>query len=269
MKFFDNYVIVFFSFFYIVLLGWAAILFLTGQTSTSWNYLYNAAYALLYFSVGIVGLFGIKLHGLKSAVGRELLAISLGMFGFAFGLFVWSYYNLILKVETPYPSLADFFFVLYIPFIGYGIINFLSIFGLFYSKRILGETIGIFLLAAVFIFFFGNPPDLSSSVPLLQKALNIFYLMGDAFLISLGYMLIRLTQGRIHNSFFFFIGALVVMAAADLIFAYRTGANVYWNGDISDILYATSGFLFSIGVTKIVSSQIKISNPHGEGPTGF
>lgn len=260
MKFFDNYIVGFFSVFYLVLLVWAGVLFFTGQINTEWNYLFNTACAVLYFSVGIVALFGIELHGLKSSVGRELLAISLGMFGFSFGLFVWAYFNLILKVETPYPSLADFFFVLYIPFIGYGILNLLSVFGMFYSKRILGESAAIFLVAAVFIFFLGNPPDLSASLPFLEKSLNIFYLLGDAFLITLGYMLIRLTRGRIHQSFFFLIGALIIMAVADLLFAYRTSAGIYWNGDIADILYATSGFLFSVGVTKIVLTQIKISN---------
>lgn len=260
MKFFDNYIAGFFFYFYLALLVWAGTLFFTRQTDTEWNYLFNAAYAMLYFSVGIVGLFGVKLHGLKSAVGRELLAITIGMFGFLFGLFIWSYFNIILQIETPYPSLADVFFVLYIPFIGYGIINLLNVFGLFYSRRILMETVSIFLLATVIIFFYGNPPDLSGAVPLLEKSLNIFYLAGDAFLLSLGYMLIRLTQGKIHTSFFFLIGALVIMAIADLLFAYRTGADMYFNGDISDILYATAGFLFSMGVTKIVVSQIKITN---------
>lgn len=260
MRFFDNYIIGFFFFFYLFLLAWAGILFFTGQTTSEWNYIFNIAYAILYFSIGIVGLFGIELHGLKSSVGREMLAISLGMFSFSFGLFIWSYFNVIQRIETPYPSLADVFLILYIPFIGYGIINLLSVFGLFYSKRILGETIIIFLLSSIVIFLFGNPPDLSETLPLLEKGLNIFYLLGDAFLISLGYMLIRLTRGKIHQSFFFFIGALVVMAIADLLFSYRTGAGIYWNGDISDVLYTTAGFFFSVGVTKIVSSQIKISN---------
>lgn len=259
MKVFDSFVIIFFVIFYAMLLVWAFILFVTGQQTTQWNYLFNAGYALLYYSVGVVALFGIKLHGLNSAVGKELLAIAIGMFGFASGLSIWAYFNLILKVDIPYPSLADFFFALYIPFLGYGIINLLSVFGMFYSKRILSETILIFLLSCVLIFFWGNPPDFSDALPLLTKALNLAYLFGDAFLISLGYMLIRLSKGKIHKSFFFFVGALMVMALADLLFAYRTGAELYWNGDISDVLYATSGFLFSLGVTRIVISQMRIT----------
>lgn len=260
MKFLDSYISVFFGSFFAVLLIWSGILFFTGQKTTEWNYLFNALNALLFFSVGIVALFGVRLHGFQSAVGKELLSIALSMFSFSLGLFVWCYFNIILKVATPYPSLADLFLVLYIPFLGYGIVNLLRAFGMFYSTRILVETIVIFGLTSILIFFIGNPPDLSVAVPLLQKSLNIFYLLGDAFLISLGYMLIRLTKGRIHGSFFYLVGALFAMAGADLIFAYRTGTETYWNGDIADVLYALSGFLFSIGVTKIVSSQLKIAS---------
>ncbi len=260
MRFFDNYINVFFSTFFVGMVLWSGILFFTGQRSTEWNYLYNAGYSLLFFSVGIISLFGVKLHGLSSAVGKELLSIALAMFGFSLGLFVWCYYNVIVKIGTPYPSIADFFFVLYIPFLGYGILNLLRVFGMLYSTRILMETIIIFGVSSILIFFVGNPPDLSNELPLLEKSLNIFYLLGDAFLISLGYMLIRLTRGRIHGSFFFLVGALFAMAAADLTFAYRTGTEVYWNGDISDLLFVLSGFLFGLGVTKIVSSQLKIAS---------
>ena len=259
MRIFDNYIAIFFTLFFIGLIAWHIILVTTHQTVTQWNYLYNTAYALLYFSGGVVGLFGVKLHGMKSSIGRELLCISLGMFGYAIGLFIWSYYNIIAKVGIPYPSLADFFFVLYIPFIGYGIINLLSVFGLQYSKRILIESFAVFIVVAIAIFFFGNPPDLSDKLPFFTKALNIFYLLGDTFLVTLGVMLIRLTQGRINSSFFFFIGALLVMVCADLLFSYRTGTNVYWNGDTSDLLYAFAGYLFSMGVTKIVYAQLHIA----------
>ncbi len=260
MRFFDNYINVFFTVFFIGMMVWSGILFFNGQKTTDWNYLYNAGYSLLFFTVGIIALFGVRLHGLSSAVGKELLSIALAMLSYSVGLFVWCYFNILLRIETPFPSIADFFFVLYIPFLGYGIISLLKAFGLLYSKRILAETIAIFGVAAILIFFVGNPPDLSNEIPAFVKSLNIFYLIGDSFLISLGYMLIRLTGGRIHGSFFFLVGALFAMSAADLLFGYRTSNGTYWNGDITDMLFVLSGFLFGLGVTKIVSSQLRIAS---------
>jgi len=259
MRFIDKYSTVYFLTFFLLLAGWSAALFLTNQKTSQWNFLFNTAYALLYLSGGITASIGTKLHGFHSSVGKELFSIAIGMCGFAVGLLIWSYYNMVLKVDLPYPSLADLFFVLYIPFIAYGILNLLREFGMFFSKRIIFESLGIFLVSGVFIFFFGNPPDLSPTLPLLTTTLNIFYLLGDAFLITIGLMLIRLTRGHIHISFFFFIAALFIMALADFVFAYRTGALTYWNGDISDLLFALSGCLFSLGVAKIVSAQLNIS----------
>lgn len=259
MRFLDKYSTAYFLCFFLLLMSWSIVLLFTGQTNSPWNYLFNTAYALLYFSGGLAAIWGTKLHGFRSSVGKELFSIAIGMCGFAVGLFIWSYYNMVLKVEIPYPSLADIFFILYIPFIAYGIINLLREFGMLFSKRIICESAGIFIIAGILIFFFGNPPDLSPTLPFFTKALNIFYLLGDSFLITLGFMLIRLTQGHIHQSFFFFIAALLVMALADLVFGYRTGAQMYWNGDISDLLYALSGCLFSLGVVKIVSVQLRIN----------
>lgn len=259
MKLFERYISLYFLAFFLLLALFSFTLYINNQRTTQWNYLFNIVNGLLYVSGGVVALYGTRLHGFRSSVGRELFSIAIGMIGFAVGLFIWSYYNLFLNVDTPYPSFADIFFVLYIPFIAYGIINLLREFGLFFSKKILFQSVGIFILAGIFIFFYGNPPDLAATTPFLEKAVNIFYLIGDSFLITLGIMLIRLTEGRIHKSFFFFIGALFVMALADFNFGYRTGADIYWNGDITDVLFALSGFLFSLGVTKVVAVQLKLA----------
>jgi hypothetical protein len=260
MRFHGKYITIYFYTYILILTFWSLILYLTHQRNTPWNNFYNIAYAFLYFSVGIIALLGTRLNDLKSTVGKELLSIAIGMFGFAIGLFIWFYYNTVLKIEIPYPSLADIFFVLYIPFLGYGIIKLLNVFGLLFSKRILLEAVTIFIISGIIILKFGNPPGSAASLSFFAQALNIFYLLGDTFLITLGIMLIRLTKGKIHNSFFYFIGALIIMAGADIIFSYRTAYNSYWNGDISDLLYAVSGFLFGLGVTRIVSDQSVISN---------
>lgn len=259
MQFLDRYLTYFLICFFLILLQWSGALFLTQQKTTEWNYYFNIGYAFMYICGGLIALYGTKLHGIRSSVGKETFSIAVGMFGFAIGLFIWAYYNLVLKIDTPFPSLADVFFILYIPFIAYGIINLLREFGLFFSKKILFESIGIYIVFAILIFFYANPPDLAASTPLLEKILNIGYLLGDSLLITLGIMLIRLTEGRIHKSFYFFVAALFVMAIADFIFAYRTSTEIYWNGDISDVLFATSGFLFSLGVTKIVLVQLTIN----------
>lgn len=203
---------------------------------------------------------GTKLTGFHNSTGKHLASIGIGMIGFAIGLFIWSYYNIILNIKVPYPSYADMFFILYIPFLAAGIINLLRLFGVFVDKKIYFESSIIFLFFIVFVFMIGNPPDLSSNTPVFERSFNIMYLLGDSFLISLGYMLIRLTRGKIHKSFIYFMCALFTMAFADLLFSYRIADGSYWNGGFSDILYALSGLFFSLGVIKIIATQYKIKS---------
>src|SRR5882672_7729398 len=183
------------------------------------------------------------------------------MICFALGLISWAYYNLVLKIAIPYPSFADVFFVLYIPFLGYGIINLLREFGVFFSRKIILVSLIIFICSSLFVFFFGNPPDLSMNIPFIAKAFNLFYLFTDSFLLTLSIMVILLTRGKIHKSFLFFILALFIMALADFTFSYRSGAEIYWNGDVSDILYALAALCFSIGITQTIFAQIRTAKP--------
>src|SRR3989344_8846622 len=52
-----------------------------------------------------------KWGGLKSAVGRGILALSFGLFAWGLGMIVWNYYLFSGKLEIPYPSLGDFFYI--------------------------------------------------------------------------------------------------------------------------------------------------------------
>lgn len=255
MRFSENQLTLSFWIYFAILVLWSLILFATNQKTTELNYLFNLAYALLYLSGGAVAFRWAKKLSLHNAVGRELFWIGAAITFFGAGLLVWSYYNLVLRIDTPFPSMADAFFVLYTPFLSYSVINLLHVFGVKTSKKLYFEGLLVFALAAYFVFSIGNPPDLSEKLPLLTKGLNIYYLLSDSLLITLSLILIRFTKGRIHKSFFYFLVAMTAMALGDFIFSYRTANGTYWNGDISDLIYAFSGLMFTLGIIKIVATQ--------------
>ena len=103
-------------FIYGIILFWWLIL--QAGTDAQQAYLFNWSY-------GIIGLltaaYAIKLSfdkwgGYKSILGRGLIFLAGGLFGQWLGLQIWTYYNVIAKVEVPYPSLADFGYFALIPF---------------------------------------------------------------------------------------------------------------------------------------------------------
>lgn len=259
MPFSERKLITFYVLYFAAMVGWSLVLFLTHQKTTDWNYLFNVADALIYLTGGIIALTGSRRLHLKNSLGRELTSVGIGVILFGIGLSIWSYYNLALRVELPYPSLSDAFYVFYSPILAYGLINLLRIFGVMITKKFYFESLGIFIISAILILSM-NHPDLAHDLSFLAKFLNVYYLLADALLITLGVMMLRLTRGRIHGSFFFFLIALFGMAIADFTFFYRNGQSTYWNGDIADIFYAFAGTMFAIGIVKIVAAQEKIAN---------
>src|SRR3990167_3663528 len=80
------------------------------------GYWYNVSY-------GFMALFGAlygsrsykKWGGLKTLVGKALFLLSLGLFAEWLANITWGYFNIVQKVEVPYPSIADLFFFSIIP----------------------------------------------------------------------------------------------------------------------------------------------------------
>lgn len=245
----------FYSVFFIVMVGWSILLWQTNQTTTQWNYLFNVGIAFLFFSGGLIAFSEARKSAIKSSVDHELIAVGLGVTLFGIGISIWSYYNLVLHVESPFPSLSDAVYVFYAPILGYGLVNLLKVSGAkITSKRYL-EFLAIFAVAAILIFTLISPPDLSSETSFLTKFLLIYYPLTDSMLVALGIMMIRLTRGKLHNSFFYFFIALLSLASADLLFSYRATQGTYYNGDFTDVLYAFTGLMFTLGVVRIVSTQ--------------
>src|SRR4051812_47930098 len=85
--------------------GWIQI---SGFTEGSYNYLYSFLFGLIPFFGGLAAMFMSKIWGgLRSAVGKAVLFIGLGVFLWGCGENIWSYYNFFLGIPAPYPSLAD------------------------------------------------------------------------------------------------------------------------------------------------------------------
>jgi hypothetical protein len=246
---------------------WSVALYATGQTTTHWNYLFNVGIAILFFSGGFIAISQARKSKIKSSVDHELITIGLGVTLFGIGISIWSYYNLVLNVELPLPSFSDLAYVLYAPVLGYGLVNLLKVSGAKITKRTYLEFLAIFAVAATLILTLISPPDFSSDLSFLTKFLYIYYPLTDSALVALGIIMIRLTWGKLHNSFFYFFIALFSLASADLLYSYRALQGTYYNGDITDVFYAFTGLMFTLGIIRIVATQAILEKYFPESET--
>lgn len=166
------------------------------------------------------------------------------------GLLIWSYYNLVTKVAVPYPSPADFCFMLFLPVMAYGTWKIQAAYHPA-NKQPLLAGLPLIITSMILVFFVLNRPDLSSNLPIMERTINFSYSLGDGLLLSMSLVALQGgSRSAKKRHFYFLIAALLILSIADFVFYYDTAHNTYWNGSISDILYAAFPLLFANGVVR-------------------
>jgi hypothetical protein len=131
----NRYQIACFVFLLFLIFYWT-ILFISGETTSFYNYLYSFLFGL----IPLVGGFTAMLHSrnwgrFKSTLGKAIFFIGLGLFCWGTGETIWSYYNFFVGEPAPYPSLADIGFAPSIFFYGLGAVYLSSATGAKYGLR--------------------------------------------------------------------------------------------------------------------------------------
>ena len=238
-------------------LVWDLYLYTLPSKTTAWNYLYNGTYGFLYLLAALVPFSFIRLFGIKSGIGKMLLFLGLGMLSFEVGLLIWVYYNFLLKVSIPFPSLADAAFLVFYPLMAIGSYFLLMIYSTLVTKKLLRDSIIIIIVSFLIIFGLFSRPDLSTNLSFLEKFINVFYPTGDVITLSIALIALRIGGGKIHSSLYIFCFGILLETAADLLFTYRTAKGIYWNGDIADLMYTFSAIFIGIGLVEIINGLTK------------
>ena len=200
---------------FVIVSAWAIFLQIMPDKNTAWNYYYNFSYSFLYFFAGAVAVSGALTLGKQGVLRRSLLLLGFGFLGQAIGLWIWTYYNINLHVEVPYPSLSDFFYLIFVPTIGIGLLYLLKIYQFKISRKIVIESLATLAVFSFIIFKYVNVPDLSADLSFLTKAINIFYPLSDAVLLSLSLAVVRVAGGKVHASLLFMVAGLLLQTAGD------------------------------------------------------
>jgi hypothetical protein len=241
-----------------LVIWWAVLYFYFDAALLQQNLDWAATYQLLAIVGGIVGLQASRSWGgFRSQMGKAISFLALGLLLQALGQSVFSYYNIILGVEIPYPSIAD------VGFFGSVI---LYIVGVLYLARVAGASFalqklhgkglalvvpGVLLISSYSLFLSGYEFDWSNPVRVI---LDFGYPIGQALYVSVAvvaYMLSKKFLGGIMRMPVVFIFlALVVQYVADSNFLYQATTGSWINGGYGDLIYAAAYFFMAIGLAK-------------------
>ena len=251
---------------YIFFIGWFIQIYLTKDIDNPAN-LYSNLYGIIPLMGGIYGLFVARYWGgLKSAVGKAVSFLSLGLITWGVGMVIWLYYNIVLNVEVPYPSFADASFILSWPLWGAGV-AFLSIAtgAKFGAKKVLGRIL-LFLIPLVVIVFsyyflvtIARQGVISTYDDVLKTFFDLAYPIGDIVILSISLLVIGLSYkyfGGIYKiAIYLILASFVINYFADFTFSYTTSLETYYNGSLADVLFVTTMTLMSAGMALLDSTK--------------
>lgn len=249
---------------YTIILFWWIRLRVFNITEGSEPYLFNWAYGLIALTGAFYSIFAVAKvwGGYKSIVGKGIIFISLGLLGQWFGLQIWTYYNVVLKIEVPYPSLADIGYFALIPFYTLGALMFAQAAGAKFSLRsISGKALALLIpltmLALAYFLFVRSIGFDSSNV--IKTFFDFAYPLGEVIPVSIAIFTLYVSKkylgGRMKSRILYLIFAFSFQFITEYAFLYAAGNETYYNGGINDLLYATSYAIMSLGLISFKSHE--------------
>lgn len=239
--------------------------FLLASEATLSNYLFTLFEGLIPLWGGLYGLYlGKKWGFLKSAVGRAVTFLSLGLISWATGTMIFvGYYNLIANVEIPYPSVADAAYIISWPLWSIGMINLSRATGAQYALRNkLGKLVLIVIpIIAIFLSYYlliavarAGSIDFSDS-GLLKIFFDLAYPIGDIIILTLAVLIYGLSLkyfgGRYRFGIYILLLGFVLNYFADFTFSYTTTVETFYPGGAADLLFTLAMIALSYGVNSL------------------
>ena len=258
---------------YCLAIALVTTLFFQGITTSLANDLYGVLF-LGFIPVlgGVNGLMISKHWGsFKSAVGRAVIFLSLGLIAWGLGTFIFSgVYNFLLHIEVPYPSFADVGYILALPLWAIGVIQLSRATGAKYGLRSSGGKIILLVIPAAIIaisyyllivvaregaFTFSD----SSSLP--KVFFDLAYPIGDVLILTLATLIYGLSYnyfgGIYKKAIYIILFGFVILYFADFLFSYTTTLEIWYPADWVDLLFTTAMLALSIGVNMLDPAKMQ------------
>lgn len=220
------------------------ILLLDGGDSKAIGDLFRSASSGLAVILSCIVVYRQKLDGI---FGRAYASLTIGIACWFVAEIIWTYQEIGMGIENPFPSVADIFWLIgYAPLIYY----IFKTYKLFASPK-LSNIIVATLAAGIFLGFYVHDSLSSTELSTYENTMifliGIAYPTGDVlFIIMATQVVLNSGKGQLTSIPWIFIGMLVT-AVADSIFGYTSIAGIsadkVWNP-----VYVAGYLLFGIGL---------------------
>ncbi len=209
---------------------------LAWDPSNLWHPMYfgvlNATFVVvpfLIFQIPIARRYG----GWSSSVGRALLSLGIGTTLWGFGNLYWFIKN-VLGDEAPYPSLADAGYLAVLPFAAYALWELAKVVGLSGRDwKWLPLALAVAFPVNAYIMLPQGIGAGTFDTP-LSTTISTTYILSDVVLLGVAR---RAAGGRFFAPVLAVTVSILLLYVGDIFFNYRIANEIFYNAEISDLLY--------------------------------
>jgi hypothetical protein len=185
----------------------------------------------------------------------QLLAIGLGCY--AAGQSALAVYQFALGIETPFPSLADLFFVLAMLLLVASLGRFIGVYrevGMATIGNSARVTVGVSMVGVAVTAAWLLGPVIATPGPWAEQALNLLYPLLDLALLLPCLLLLaitlRLRGGRLWTPWLLLLSGVLCLVAGDILYAYTTYLGQVRLDPLLDLAYIASYAFFAWGTAR-------------------
>jgi HD-GYP domain-containing protein (c-di-GMP phosphodiesterase class II) len=233
----------------VILLGMAAVVVFIPANEARQNFA-DGIYPAINFLASIALFYAARqsfIHSRRLGLAWSILTVA--QLSYALADLAWFILEAILH-QSPYPSIADVFYLAYYPLLLLGILLFP---GKHFSTRGWLETaldFTIIMLVACLGFWnylLGPLASYGSADPWLKQILSLAYPVGDLILFwALMFLAYRRSQEQDRGPIYLLCAAVTIMIVTDCIYSYETLADTYVSGGLVDL-----GYLATVLITGL------------------
>jgi len=219
--------------------------------------------------------FAISKYGIKNARRVTLISFIISFLGALSNELVFEYHYIILKHDIPFPSIGDFFSLIFYTFLLVALINEVRLAKVNWkhtSKPLLGVAILISLVLIGIVSYFGVYKAYDPTLTLFANLVSMAYGVGDLFIILVSLFLVILVKeysgGRFAKIWLTLLTGFVFFLAADItwsfystqyhdeVWFYKSLIDTCWM--VGYVCFALTLFQFGFSITdayKMVSKE--------------
>jgi len=188
-------------------------------------------------------------------MSRVYASYSLGIGFWFLADCTWSLYVLAFRIEIPYPSMADLFWLVgYIPLLMALLLQAWPFRELLISRKQLALTLGMFLLAFL-ILIVTIPPLLGQGQDLVALSVSVAYPLLDTLLLTLVIpIFLVFRKGSYWHPLLFVMFGIILQLVGDLAFNQAFFSSTYYAGSPIDLIFDLSYLMLAFGFYRALKA---------------